>query len=406
MSRQEPLIFVVAGETSGDNLAGPLMAALRAGTDGRVRFAGVGGPQSEAQGLQSLFPMGELSLMGLAEVLPHLPRLFRRLNETVAAARRLQPDAVITIDSPSFTLRVADRLRGTGIPVIHYVAPQLWAWRPGRARKLAKRVDHLMALLPFEPAFFAKYGIPCTYVGHPASETGAGRGDGPGFRARHGLSPGVPLLCLVPGSRAGEVARMLPVFGETLVRLKQRPELNVVIPVVPSALEVVREHTSDWPFKTTLVAEAAERFDAFAASDVALAKSGTVTLELALADTPMVVAYRVHEVTAFLVRRMRISVKHASLVNLLAGREVVPEFIQDDCTPDNLAAAIDTLLGWDAAREGQRAGFREVRKVLGASNPPPSERAAKVVLDIVQGGRPAAHHAGKAARRPWLAAPA
>ena len=205
MSSAGPLIFVVSGETSGDILSGRLMAALRRKTGDKVRFAGIGGPQSEREGLQSLFPMRELSLIGIAEVLPHLPRLIKRLNQTTEAARTLKPDAVVTVDSPSFCLRLAHRLRGSGIPVIHYVAPQLWAWRPGRARKLNKRIDHLMALLPFEESFFAEYGIPCTYVGHPAIDVGAERGDGPAFRARHGLPADTPILAVLPGSRAGEV---------------------------------------------------------------------------------------------------------------------------------------------------------------------------------------------------------
>jgi lipid-A-disaccharide synthase len=385
MSREQPLIFVVSGEPSGDNLAGRLMGALKAETGGQIRFAGVGGPQSEAQGLRSLFPMRELSVTGLAEVVPHLPRLIKRLNQTAKAARALDPDAVVTIDSPSFTLRVAHKLRGTGIPVIHYVAPQLWAWRPGRATKLAQRVDHIMALLPFEVPFFANYGIPCTYVGHTAIEAGAATGDGPAFRARHGLPPDATVLCVVPGSRSLEVGRTLPVFRETILRLKEaHPDLRIVIPVAPSVAEEVEALTKDWPFPVVEVTDTAERFDAFAASDVALAKSGTVTLELALAGVPMVVAYRVNAATAFLIRRMGVSVKHASLVNLLAGHEVVPEFLQEDCTPAQLAAAIDELLRSEAARDVQRQGFREVIEVLGEATPPPSERAAKVVLDIVR----------------------
>jgi lipid-A-disaccharide synthase len=381
---REPLIFVVSGEASGDNLAGSLMQALKAKTGGRVRFAGVGGPQSERQGLQSLFPMRELSVMGLAEVLPHLPRLIKRLNQTVAAARHLEPDAIVTVDSPGFCLRLAHHLRGSGIPIIHYVAPQLWAWRPGRARKLSKRLDHIMALLPFEVSFFAKYGIPCTYVGHPAIESGVERGDGPGFRARHGLPQDALLLCVVPGSRAGEVRRMLPVFGEALLLLKKsHPDLRVVIPAVPSTAEVVRSMTQDWPLDVTF-ADIAERPDAFAACNVAMAKSGTVTLELALAGVPMVVAYRVSATTAFIVRRMGVSVEHASLVNLLAGRQVVPEFLQEECTASGLAAAVDELLRSREAREAQAQGFRDVARVLGERTPPPSERAAKVVLDIVQ----------------------
>ena len=183
MDRREPLIFIVSGEASGDNLAGQLMGALKRKTGGRVRFAGIGGAQSQSQGLTSLFPMSDLSVMGLAEILPHLPRLIRRLGETTAAIGRLKPDAVVTVDSPGFCLRLAHHLRGSGIPIIHYVAPQLWAWGPFRARKLKKRVDHIMALLPFEVPFFEKYGIACTYVGHPTVDAGVERGDGQDQRA-------------------------------------------------------------------------------------------------------------------------------------------------------------------------------------------------------------------------------
>ena len=383
--REPPLIFIVAGETSGDNLAGRLIGALKRKTGGRIRFAGVGGPQSEAQGLKSLYPMSDLSVLGLAEVLPHLPRLVRRINQTTEAARSLAPDAVVTVDSASFSLRLAHHLRGTGIPIIQYVAPQLWAWRPGRAKKLGRRVNHIMALLPFEASFFAKYDIPSTYVGHPAIETGVDRGDGPAFRARHGLPPDATVLCVLPGSRSGEVRRLIPVFGEALLTLNRAyPDLRIVIPVAHAAAESVRAMTQDWPFQVVF-AEMEERFDAFAASDAALAKSGTVTLELALAGVPMVVAYKVTATTAFLVRRMGVSVDHASLVNLLAGRMVVPEFIQEECTAPQLAEAVAEILSSKEVRERQLQGFREVAKALGDPEPPPSERAAKVVLDVING---------------------
>jgi lipid-A-disaccharide synthase len=390
MERREPLIFIVSGETSGDNLAGRLMAALKRETGGRIRFAGVGGPQSESQGLKSLFPMSDLSVMGLAEILPHLPRLLKRINETAAAARRLKPDAVVTVDSPGFSLRLAHHLRGSGIPVIHYVAPQLWAWGPFRARKLKKRVDHILALLPFEVQFFAKYGIPCTYVGHPAIDVGAERGDGPAFRARHGIPVEAPVLCVLPGSRAGEVHRMLPVFGKALELLKEKyPDLRIVMPVVDSVAQWVKDIARDWQLPAVLIIGMAERFDAFAAANAALAKSGTVTLELALAEVPMVVAYRVSAPTAFIVRRMGVSVEHASLVNLLLGREAVPEFLQEDCTPERLAAAVDGILSSKQISAQQRQAFKDVVKALGARTPSPSERAAKVVLDIVRGAVPA-----------------
>ena len=386
MDRREPLIFIVSGEASGDNLAGQLMGALKRKTGGRVRFAGIGGAQSQSQGLTSLFPMSDLSVMGLAEILPHLPRLIRRLGETTEAIGRLKPDAVVTVDSPGFCLRLAHHLRGSGIPIIHYVAPQLWAWGPFRARKLKKRVDHIMALLPFEVPFFEKYGISCTYVGHPTVDAGVERGDGPAFRLRHGIAPDAPVLCVLPGSRAGEVRRMLPIFGRALLLLKEKyPDLRIAIPVVDAVTRLVEDITRDWPVPEILIIDMAERFDAFAAADAAMAKSGTVTLELALAQVPMVVAYRISPTSAFLVRRMGISVEHASLVNLLAGRQVVPECLQEDCTPEKLAACVDEILGSEQVRAGQRQAFNEVIKALGDRTPPPSERAAMVVLDIVGG---------------------
>ena len=389
MSRQEPLIeepliFIVTGEPSGDNLAGRLMGALKEATGGHIRFAGVGGPQSEAQGLTSLFPMQELSLVGLAEVLPHLPRLIGRLNQTAAAARDLKPDVVVTVDAPSFGLRVAKKLRGSGIPVVHYVAPQMWAWRADRVKSLGKRVDHVMALLPFEVPFFAEHGVPCTYVGHPAIEASTA-GDGNAFRRKYSLPAGAPVLCVVPGSRGGEVRRILPVFTETVSRLKtDYPDLHAVIPVAPGVTQQVEAQTADWPVPVIRITNPQERFDAFATCDVALTKSGTVTLELALADVPMAVAYKVNALTAFLVRRMGVSVEYASLVNLLANREVVPEFLQEDCTPQKLAAAVAGLLASKEAREAQRAGFRDIREALGGTSPAPSARAAALVLDVVR----------------------
>lgn len=383
MSRQEPLIFIIAGEASGDNLGGRLMSALKKMTEGRVRFAGVGGPQCEAQGLKSLFPMKELSLIGLAEVLPHLPRVLRRMNETAAAVRKLRPDVVVTVDAPSFTLRVAKKLRGSGIPIVHYVAPQAWAWRPGRAKSLGKSVHHLMALLPFEAPFFTEHGLPCTYVGHPAIETAMG-GDGAGFRQKHNIPSTAPLLCVVPGSRGSEVRHMLPDFAAAVSRLKARyPDLQVVIPVAHAVREQVEAGTADWALPVVRVTDPNERFDAFAACDAAMAKSGTGTLELGLAHVPMVVAYKVSPLTAFIIRRMPIAVHYASLVNLLTDREVIPELLQNDCTPEALVDKIGTLLDSAEARSKQHKGFDDALNALGDADPPPSMRAAKVVLDLI-----------------------
>lgn len=379
-----PLIFVIAGEPSGDLLAASLMAALKRLTGGQVRFAGVGGPRMAEEGLDSLFPMAELSVMGLIEVLPRLPNLFRRINQTVDAARAARPDAVVTIDSPGFTFRVAKRLKGDGFPLIHYVAPTVWAWKPGRARKIAQFLDHLLVLLPFEPPYFEREGLATTFVGHPVVERGADQGDGPGFRARHGIEPDAPLLCVLPGSRRSETDRLLPVFADTVARLAaDRPGLRCVVPTVATVAATVRAACAGWPVPVVVVEGEAEKFDAFAAADAALAASGTVALELACARTPTVVAYKVNPLTAWLVRRL-IRVRFVTLVNLILDRAVVPEYLQDDCRPDILSASLGRLLDDKDAARAQTEQADEALSHLGRGGPSPGENAAKAVLAVIE----------------------
>ncbi len=376
-------MFLVAGEPSGDNLAARLMAALKRRTGGEVRFAGVGGEAMAGEGLESLFPMGELSVMGFAEILPRIPRLLSRLREAAAAIRARRPDAVVTVDSPGFSLRLARRVRGEGIPLLHYVAPQLWAWRPGRAKELARLVDHLLVLFPFETGFFEKTGLACTFVGHPVIESGAGRGDGPGFRVRHGIAPEAPLVCLMPGSRHTEIRAHLAIFGRALEILSKRhPGLRAIVPTVHTVADAVGEATARWRAPAMpIVLGADEKYDGFAASDAALTKSVTGSTELALANVPMVVAYKVNPVTGVLARRL-IRVPHVALVNLLLERELVPEFLQDACTPERLAAALSRLLEDEGLCAAQAEGFAEVRRLLGGGGSP-SDRAAEVVLSVI-----------------------
>ena len=382
------LVYIVAGEPSGDNLAGRLMSALNRRTGNRVEFAGIGGPAMARQGLKTLFPIGELSLMGIAEILPHVPKLLRRLRETAEDIARLKPDLVVTVDSPGFTLRLARRIRGQGVPVIHYVAPQLWAWHPGRGRKLSGLVDHLMALLPFEPDFFAKYQIPCTYVGHPILESGADKGDGERFRSSHGISPETTLVSVLPGSRRTEVRRLLPVFGDALARIKaEDPSITAVVATVDTVRDSVLAATRDWACPTILVTEPAGKYDAFAASRLALTKSGTITLELAMARLPMVVCYRVSAFTAFMARRL-IRVNNVSLVNLLADRKVVPELLQEACTPGRIVDEMSALLHDEERRAQQLQGLRSALDRLGGHSPLPSERAADFVLRSIGSAKP------------------
>jgi lipid-A-disaccharide synthase len=368
-----PRLFLIAGEPSGDALGGRLLAALRQQAGGGLEVAGIGGQSMIQQGLEPLFPMAELSLMGLVEVLPHLARLRRRLAETVAAIRAMAPDAVVTIDAPAFCLRVAARLRGSGIPLVHYVAPSVWAWRPGRARRLAGTVDHLLALLPFEPPYFTVHGVACSYVGHPVLETM------PRAAAVVARRAGAkPTLCLLPGSRRGEVARHLPVFAETVGRLHRRfPGLRILLPTVEPVAAAIRAAIVGWGVPVRLVT-GEDRFAAMGEADVALSASGTVILELAALGVPTVACYRVNAVTAMALRRL-VRVRYATLVNLLLDRPVVPELLQESCTPPRLAAAVAALLTDDEARRRQRAGFAEALAALAVPEPP-SARAAAIVL--------------------------
>lgn len=387
-----PLVFLIAGEPSGDQLGGALMQSLGELTDGRVRFAGIGGEAMQAAGLESLFPMDELSLMGAAELIPHIPHLIGRIRLTLRTIRALRPAAVVTIDAPAFCLRIDRRIGGLGFPRLHYVAPQVWAWRPGRAREYHRAFDRLLALLPFEPPFFSTHGIDCRFVGHPVLESGAGKGDGAGFRARRGIAADAPLLCVLPGSRRGEVGRLLPVFGETVGILARRiPGLVAVLPTVPAVAPRVTEAVAAWPLPAHVV-QGTEKFDAFAAADAALAASGTVALELALSRTPAVIAYRLNALSAFAARRL-IRVSHVALPNIIAGRTVMPELLQENCRPDRLADAIESLLKDPEARAVQQAGIADVARALGEGGEAPSRRAARAVLEAIAewqgGGSPA-----------------
>jgi lipid-A-disaccharide synthase len=382
MTGAPALVYIVAGEASGDVLGARLMRAMRAQRDG-LTFAGIGGVRMAEEGLQSLFPMHELALMGLAEVLPKLRSLSRRMDETVADIAGRRPAVIVTIDSPGFTLRLLRRVAPLGIPRVHYVAPQVWAWRENRVRKYPGLWDRLLCLLPFEPAFFAGHGLAAEFVGHPVLESGAETGDAARFRKIHGISAHAMPIILMPGSRVTEITRLMPIFAEALGLLENRfPNLVPVMPVAASVAPRVTEAVAAWPHKPILVTDVADKHDAFAAARVALTKSGTSTLELALARVPMVVTYRVNPITAAIVRRI-VKVSHAAMVNLLAGREVVPELIQKHCTPDRLAAEIGRLIENEEAANAQRAAFAAVVESLRPPEGLPSEAAATAVLALI-----------------------
>jgi lipid-A-disaccharide synthase len=382
-------IFFVAGEPSGDALGGALIAALRKRTGGSLRIAGIGGERMREQGLESLVPLDDLAIMGVAEVLPRAPVILRRVRETITAIRAQRPDAVVTIDSSGFSWRVAHglRRRGETLPLIHYVAPMVWAWRAGRARRMARWYDHLMTLLPFEPPYFERVGLSCSFVGHPVMECGADRGDGGRFRAMHGLAADELLITALPGSRAGEVRRLLPIFGAALRGLQNLVgEFRVVVPTVATVAATVTSAVRGWPGSAIIVDTPHEKYDAFAASRAALAASGSVALELALAGLPMVVGYRLNPLTeAFLDRVLK--VRQVNLVNLLLGRPLVCELLGSNCTPERLAASLLKIVGDERVRAAHRQGYDEAVRRLAVDGVPPSLRAADRILELVAARR-------------------
>ena len=385
----ETFIFFVTGEPSGDALGGALIAALRQRTGGMLRIAGIGGERMREQGLESLVPMEDLAIMGVAEVLPRFPAILRLVRQTVKAICAARPDAVVTIDSSGFTWRVAHglRRRGESLPLIHYVAPMVWAWRAGRARRMARWYDHLMTLLPFEPPYFERVGLSCRYVGHPVLESGAGRGEGGRFRTTYGLDDHDLLITVLPGSRRGEVRRLLPIFGSALEILATKiGAFRVVVPTVATVAAVVTDAVGAWPGEPIVVLQPRDKYDAFAASSAALAASGSVALELALARLPMVIAYRLNPLTeAVLDRALR--VRQVNLVNLLLGEALVPEVLGPNCTPQRLAASLAEIIDDEQVRAAHRRGYDQVVRRLESDGVPPSLRAADQILELVAARR-------------------
>ncbi|GCD59055.1 lipid-A-disaccharide synthase [Acetobacter pasteurianus NBRC 3280] len=377
------LVWILAGEASGDVLGARLMHALRARVPD-MRFAGVGGVRMQEEGLVSLFPMRDLAVMGLVEVLPRVRQLSARLDEAAQDIAAQKPDLVITIDSPGFALRLLKKISGLGIARVHYVAPQVWAWRQKRVKEFPGLWEELLCLLPFEEKFFGKHGLKTRFVGHPVLQSGAKDGDAARFRARHGLPDSAKILVLMPGSRRSEAPRLLPVFGQMLRLLKtSMPDVVPVVPVSPVVASVVERATQDWPIKPVIVTDIHDKHDAFAAAGAALTKSGTSTLELALAGVPMAVTYRVNPITAFFARRL-IKVPFVAMVNLLAGRAVVPELLQEQCRADVLAREVQILFENTDVAQAQKQAFATVLHGLeGPQGQLPADAAAEAVLEVL-----------------------
>ena len=388
-------VFLIAGEASGDKLGAALMAGLKSLVPD-VEFSGVGGAGMQAVGMTSLFAMDELSVMGLVEILPKYRQLKRRISETAAAVTATKPDVLITIDSPDFCLRVAKQVKARcDIRTVHYVAPSVWAWRPGRAARMARHIDQVLALLPFEPPLMETAGMRCDFVGHPVvSEPSVTQGQKAGFRRAHGLNDD-PIILALPGSRRGEVSRLASVFGAALrLVLDVHPNARVLVPAAGAVVGDVLGAVAGWP-GTPIVLDPRElpveqaemrKRTAFAVADVALAASGTVSLELAAAGTPSVIAYDMNWLTWQIMSRMA-KIDTVTLTNLVTGSRAVPEFLGPACQPEPIGAALNALLDEAPLRDQQIEAMHQTMKALGAGGQAPGLRAAQAVLDGLGRGR-------------------
>jgi len=388
-SASRPLsVFVVAGEESGDRLGAALMRALIDRTGGNVRFAGVGGHHMAALGLQSLFPISDIAIMGFVSIPLRLAAILRRIRETTEAIVAAQPDILVIIDSPDFTHRVARRVRAAApaIPIVDYVSPSVWAWRPGRARAMKSYVDHVLALLPFEPAAHQRLGgPPCSFVGHPLGEEAAVLRPNNDEAHRRTASP--PVILVLPGSRTAEINRLLGIFGATISRVEAAiGPIELVLPTVPYLFERVQKETANWRRQPRIVVDLEQKRAAFRVARAALAASGTVTLELAVSGVPTVVAYKASLVEELIVRPL-IRVPTIVLANLVLGENIMPEFLQRQVTPELLAPSLASLIADTAERKAQLRAFARIDEIMSIGTAVPSEKAATIVTDLARRGR-------------------
>ncbi len=380
-----PVVFIIAGEVSGDLLAASLMRAINDRLGGHVRFVGIGGERMAQLGLQSLFPMEELVVHGFQQAVARAPHLLSRMGQTARAIVDADPDVLVLVDAPGFNLRVAKRVRRLrpAIPIVDYVSPSVWAYLPGRARRMAPVVDHLLAILPFEPAVHRKLGgPPTTYVGHPLVERLSALRPLPGERPPLGAGR-KPLLLALPGSRRSEIARLMDLFGATVARVESlNGPVELVLPAVPYLAAEIRERAATWPVRPTIVEGEVATYAAFRRAHAALAASGTVTLELALSGVPTVVAYRVE----LLLRMLKSFLKVDSIVlpNIILGEHAMPEFLDGNATPEALAAALSPLLFETEARHHQLEAFRRLDALMALDRGTPSGRAAEIVLSAMR----------------------
>ena len=372
-------VYLIAGEPSGDLLGSRVMRALKKQTRNQVEFMGVGGETMHDEGLKSLFNIRDLAVMGLLEVIPSVPKILKHLDEIIADIQKKKPDIIMTIDSYSFSIRVHQKLKklNLGIPHVHCVAPQVWAWKAGRAKTLPKYIDHLFCLLPNEEKYFKPHGLKTTFIGHPVIEGGADKGSAKSFRQKYNLKKTTQVLILLPGSRKNEVARLMPIFKQACEQLqKTHPHLFVVIPSVKTVAPAVCDVLKRWHIPHTVILGEKKRYDAFAAADVAIAASGTVSLELSLAKVPHLIAYRLSPITAWLARKV-IKIRFVNLINLLQNKEVIPELLLEKCTVENLVETTEKLF---------KNPHQNVQKSLAKLNGKmlPSEKMAQILIHLAK----------------------
>jgi lipid-A-disaccharide synthase len=382
-------IHLVAAEESGDALGAALARALAARAGGAVKLAGVGGRAMAAAGILSPFPIDDLAIVGLTAIPRRLPMILRRIRETADAIIAAAPDVLVIIDSPDFTHRVARRVRrlAPSIPILDYVSPSVWAWRPGRARAMRPYVDCVLAILPFEPAAHIRLGgPPCFYVGHPLIERISELRPNDDEALRRRADP--PLVLVLPGSRSSEIRRLLSIFGAALARVSARiGPMELVLPTVPHLAAAVHAGVAGWPVVPRIVVEPAEKWAAFRSARAALAASGTVTLELALAGVPTVAAYRLTLIEELIARLAGIGqLTSVILANLVIGENVVPEFLQRDCVPERIADALTLLFSDTPERLRQIDAFARLDRIM-ALEAAPSDKAAAIVFDVARRGR-------------------
>lgn len=378
-------IYLIAGEPSGDLLGARFMKAMRT-KHPEVEFMGVGGESMENAGLKSLFDISDLAIMGLAEVIPSIPKVLRLIKQTVADIEENKPDVIITIDSWSFGSRVQKiiRKKKLGIPQVHYVAPQVWAWKKKRAKTMYKYVDLLMTLLPQEPKYFIPYNLEAVCVGHPVIESHVVKGDAEAFRKQFNIGDDKTIITILPGSRHNEVALLLPVFLESARQLLARNKnIHFVVPTVKTVVSRVNKMLKGVDLPLTVIEDENNRYNAFKASAAAIAASGTVALELAIAGIPHIVGYKVAPLTAWLAKHF-LHIQFVNLSNIILGREIIPELLQERCIPVNISLYIEGLLNHDEWYDKQIEGFGKIRTLLGMGEQTPSERACEVICDLIK----------------------